>query len=735
MAEQPPLSRFYVIGYSANDRSFPILAQVLDPRVAGYRVPEDLSACPDKRYPNHVFTGAQPLSGDERVRHTWEILPSPYVPFTRYDDDLGPVQGRRRFVVNSGQEASLERDKKVTYEAREGSAIVSSEIEETWDAGSTDPDLESPFPIKDRDFYDESRGAIQERRQLISTTGDEVATLEKNNGVITQTSYEAYNEYLSFKVVQTYSVNGPQLKRGFYDPSRGAVQEIRQLVPFDEIGAASLQNNNGIITQTSYEVYNEYLSFKVVQTYSVDGPQLIGFATNNEGQLTTVTTQRKGSGNYTPPDPTSTKTVESNREDAESIIERVVDVPEVFPQRVESTEKTITIPDRFLVLNPTSTTSIVVEEDEIVPQLVGNAISQQVEQTGVFTAKTTTRNRSLSTETLSGADYDQTTDTTIPFTEYVSSSIPTTSCEADPIGGGKVVVKEYNVASYRAKLAKISLVFPTRSSIVGVPPILKNFKVEWEFTDSSQDQEGEGAGSGSGNSGSISVSANISSGATVSVVPKFVVEYEEVNTSNVPTTSYFFFLPYPVTLDDILAKTKSQQWPIFKPRAQVITANGQTVKKTVNQSDRKSSSWASESYSESIDLSRGGTTEIQNNFATVAIQSSIGRGFSANINEKKSAQLNSATLKLSVNLPTGAQSLANTIPILTPNSGNILTPAETKKEMVEANYTANYNIPATTPNDVPRSGKYLINSSVEPYKFGMAKVYAEVVDASIFKSS
>ena len=725
MAEQPPLSRIHVVGYSSNDRDFPIVSLVADPRVAGYRVPEDLSACPDKRYPNHVFTGAQPLSGDERVRHTWEILPSPYVPFTRYDDDLGPVQGRRRFVVNSGQEAILERDKKVTYEAREGSAIVSSEIEETWDAGSTDPDLESPFPIKDRDFYDESRGAIQERRQLISTTGDEVATLEKNNGVITQTSYEAYNEYLSFKVVQTYSVNGPQLKRGFYDPSRGAVQEIRQLVPFDEIGAASLQNNNGIITQTSYEVYNEYLSFKVVQTYSVDGPQLIGFATNNEGQLTTVTTQRKGSGNYTPPDPTSTKTVESNREDAESIIERVVDVPEVFPQRVESTEKTITIPDRFLVLNPTSTTSIVVEEDEIVPQLVGNAISQQVEQTGVFTAKTTTRNRSLSTETLSGADYDQTTDTTIPFTEYVSSSIPTTSCEADPIGGGNVVVKEYNVASYRAKLAKISLVFPTRSSIVGVPPILKNFKVEWEFTDSSQGQIKSGEGVGSGNSGTISVSADTSSGATVSVVPKFIVEYEEVNTSNVPTTSYFFFLPYPVTLANILAKTNSQQWPIFKPRAHVITANGQTVKKTLNINRRTAISWASESSSASIDLGNGQTTEIQNNLATIAIQPSLCSGFSESIDEEKKAEI-SVELYSSVSLP-------NTVTGI----GGVTNPVATgpRKETVTANYTTNYNIPATTPANVPRSGKYLINSSVEPYKFGMAKVYAEVVDASIFKSS
>jgi hypothetical protein len=312
MAEQPPLSRIHVVGYSSNDRNYPIVSLVADPRVAGYRVPEDLSVCPDKRYPNHVFTGAQPLSGDERVRHTWEILPSPYVPFTRYDDDLGPVQGRRRFVVNSGQEASLERDKKVTYEAREGSAIVSNEIEETWDAGSADPDVDSPFPIKDRDFYDPSRGAVQERRQLVSTTGNEVATLE---------------------------------------------------------------NKDGVITQTSYEAYNEFLSFKVVQTYSVDGPQLVGFATNNEGQLTTVTTQRKGSDGYVPPDPTATRTVEANREDSESLVERIVDIPQVFGAEVYRKTREDLTPQKFKAAQEDST----VEEN-----VEGTADSSITLETGEF---------------------------------------------------------------------------------------------------------------------------------------------------------------------------------------------------------------------------------------------------------------------------------------------------------------------------------------------------------------
>ena len=291
MAENPPLNRIYVLGYSANDRDYPIVSLNADPRVAGYRVPEDLSTCPDKRYPNHVFTGAQPISGDERVRHVWELLPSPYVPFTRYDDDLGPVQGRRRSVKNEGQVASRETDKQTTYDAREGSAIVYTELEETWSI-ATDDDGNSLFPIRDRDFYDPSRGPVQERRQILVPTGEE---------------------------------------------------------------EGSLENVNGVITQTSYEPYNDFLSVKVVQTYSVDGPQLVGNATDNDGQLVTVTTQRKAANGYAPPSPTATRTVEVNREDTESLVERVVDTPQVFGADIYRKTREDLTPQKFKAAQEDST--------------------------------------------------------------------------------------------------------------------------------------------------------------------------------------------------------------------------------------------------------------------------------------------------------------------------------------------------------------------------------------------
>jgi hypothetical protein len=40
------------------------------------------------------------------------------------------------------------------------------------------------------------------------------------------------------------------------------------------------------------------------------------------------------------------------------------------------------------------------------------------------------------------------------------------------------------------------------------------------------------------------------------------------------------------------------------------------------------------------------------------------------------------------------------------------------------------NFPATSPDSIPRGGRYLIQSSVEPFKYGWAKCTAVVLDAA-----
>lgn len=647
--ENPPLNRIHVLGYTANDRNYPIVSLVADPRVAGYRVPEDLSACPDKRYPNHVFTGAQPISGDERVRHTWEILPSPYVPFTRYDDDLGPVQGRRRFVVNSGQEASLERDKKVSYEAREGSAIVSSEIEETWDAGSTDPDLESPFPIKDRDFYDPSRGPVQERRQLVSTTGDEVASLENNNGVITQTSYEAYNEYLSFKIVQTYSVNGPQL---------------------------------------------------------------VGFATNNEGQLTTVTTQRKGSDNYVAPQPTATRTVESSREDAESIIERVVDVPEVFDNKTVSASKVEVIPERFRASIPAETTQETVEQTSVViPSLDSNDLEKTEERVSQFTVRKSTTSRDVSDiPDLDGVDYEESFDVQIPYTERISTVKPTGSAEAVPLDDTRYLVREYDKDDIESYLSSFLQTYPTTISM-DLPRVLEDITIEWDekTTEGSYINTPVAAGVLYQFSNTDKGEASTLSSAT----PLVSLSFKDVWSRNIPATVFIFFLKNPVTESAILSKTGSSKWPTFKTKSNVITGKAVEIQ-------------ASVSVSASINIQQpkpsefGGYTDISNQRdfkrsitpITVNIPPCLHGNFT--INEEK---------------PLIAEITANS---KTAAYGTISALTSTGTAKIEDVAFIRGDLIATDPSDIPKSGKYLIDSNVDFFKYGFSIVRATVINASVF---
>lgn len=294
--EYPPLGKSFVLSYSNNDRNFPIIAIRKDPRVENYKIPEDLSPHPEtKRYPNHVFTGAQPTNSDERVQWVYEILPAPWVPFTRYDDDLGPIQGRRRFVKNEGQVASLTANTRTTYEARDGSAIVYTEIEESWST-STDDDGNSLFPVKDRDTYDNRFGAIKERRQLFVPTGDERASLEYQDPTITQITYEPYNEYLSFKITTSYNLSGPIRREDIYDPVRGPVQRISQVIYDSGNLEGSLVRQDGTVTQTSYQPVNNLVVDRVVETYSSSGPIMQGRMIDSDGNIATLSRQVVASG-------------------------------------------------------------------------------------------------------------------------------------------------------------------------------------------------------------------------------------------------------------------------------------------------------------------------------------------------------------------------------------------------------------------------------------------------------
>lgn len=219
-----------------------------------------------------VKEDTQPIEGDNwhhRVIRIFEVLPGPWLPFTRYDDDLGPIQGRRRAVLNTGQAASLTGTSKTSYEARDGSSIVSWELQENWSDG-TGSEGNPAYPIASTDFYDNQRGAVEQTSQIVVKTGNEVGSLTLVGGVVTQTRYEPYNEFLLRKIVETWSVPGPTLRQTTVDDDGNTVvvaktlKDITAITEGDSIGGGSL-----VITTS--EAFLEPVAWEVTRTRVLPG--------------------------------------------------------------------------------------------------------------------------------------------------------------------------------------------------------------------------------------------------------------------------------------------------------------------------------------------------------------------------------------------------------------------------------------------------------------------------------
>lgn len=144
-----------------------------------------------------------------KVLKVWELLPGPWVPFTRYDDDLGPIQGRKRVVLNTGQLGGvIGPTAKTNYEARENSSVVSIQIEENWSdgSGSTGNPI---YPVLHWKLYEQDRGAIQRRSQIVvkDPFDQEVGSFQRVFGSVVKTWFEPYqdNPYLLKKLVETWT--------------------------------------------------------------------------------------------------------------------------------------------------------------------------------------------------------------------------------------------------------------------------------------------------------------------------------------------------------------------------------------------------------------------------------------------------------------------------------------------------------------------------------------------------
>ncbi len=74
--EIPPLGKFVIESFDAENLAYPIVVVARDPTIGGYILPAIGDACPDPRYAaTHTFTGPVVTHLDNRVLWRYELLP------------------------------------------------------------------------------------------------------------------------------------------------------------------------------------------------------------------------------------------------------------------------------------------------------------------------------------------------------------------------------------------------------------------------------------------------------------------------------------------------------------------------------------------------------------------------------------------------------------------------------------------------------------------------------------
>lgn len=192
---------------------------------------------------------------------------------------------------------------------------------------------------------------------------------------------------------------------------------------------------------------------RVLWIYEIlPNPQLVGSSTNAEGQLETVTTQRKSSKDYVPPQPSATRRVEVSQENTESVVERIIDTPQVFSNKSFSIERPDPAPQKFRTELPTITEQETLEGEAQLPELSGNEISKTEQQQTEFVKRISTTKRDGAEDgQLIGRQTGQWGIETVTETYNEDGSITvgykTLSNRKTPLGGGKFLGEKVEVAS------------------------------------------------------------------------------------------------------------------------------------------------------------------------------------------------------------------------------------------------------------------------------------------------
>lgn len=283
--------------------------------------------------------------------------------------------------------------------------------------------------------------------------------------------------------------------------------------------------------------------------------------------------------------------------------------------------------------------------------------------------------------------------------------------EYTPVNIDRTLKRTYNVPT--AALDSYHDSYPVRINLT-LPQVLKSIKVIWNTSSESGQQSSDWTGASTGQSYSLTGNLTSGSGSSVAVIPEILVELEETWGNNLPATGHIVYMKMPLTEAAILARFSAQRWPVFKPQSHTIVGCGQKIGCSVKVSVGASSSGSPTNVSKDAGKTASSDKDVSltNNVVRIPMAIHDAIMFGGELTKNLSATAEGSTGLSGFNFPTIKASLTENIKAV-----GLIEPK---------------SFPATRgPTAIPTSGTYLIDSQVQPYKWGYAKVYAEIFNASV----
>ena len=269
---------------------------------------------------------------------------------------------------------------------------------------------------------------------------------------------------------------------------------------------------------------------------------------------------------------------------------------------------------------------------------------------------------------------------------------------------------------------------PTRIDL-RMPAVLKSISVLWAIDESASEGESVGTGKNPDNANGFTLTANsgMNGSAEFSAQPTVDIETESVFGSDISASVHFFYLNSennPVSESSFLSRVNAlvgsvQRWPVFKPKSHTITTLGASISCSSRAKIEATAILNYEGQKVSGDSSlEEGSFAINRTIDVINVAPTIHGPISVTNGSRY----------------TSIQTVSQARARLEGDVFDDIDPVVTTKGASASVLVTPLSFPATSPADIPRTGKYLVGSSAEPFKWGWLKCSATIIDASQFAS-